>query len=141
MEPLQRLQQDRVPCTRPALVNAVAMPLRRLPSFAHALISGSARPICVRDLSSGGLFIEPPRSIPGATLVTLHFLVGEGQVRAEALVRHVERKNGLGLKFLTVTGGDRPKLEALLVRLQGLSRSSASQTRLSNHQPAASERS
>lgn len=62
----------------------------------------------VRDLSSGGLFIETPRSIPAATLVTLHFLVGEGQVRAEALVRHVERKNGLGLKFLTVTEGDRP---------------------------------
>lgn len=84
----------------------------------------------VRDLSSGGLFIETPRSIPAATLVTLHFLVGEGQVRAEALVRHVERKNGLGLKFLTVTEGDRPKLEALLMRLQGLTRSSASQMRL-----------
>lgn len=77
----------------------------------------------VRDLSQGGLFIETHRSIPPATVASLHFLVCEGHIRADAVVRHVELKNGLGLKFTTVIEDDRPRLAALLDRLQSLSRS------------------
>jgi hypothetical protein len=77
----------------------------------------------VRDLSSGGLFLETPRAIPAAALANLHFLVGEGQIRAEGVVRHVKPECGLGLKFTTVTKEDRPKLYALLDRLISLSRS------------------
>jgi hypothetical protein len=75
-------------------------------------------------MSLGGLFIETPKSFPQATVTKLHFLVQEGQIRADAMVRHVEPKSGLGLKFMAVSEDDRPKLAALLTRLRSLSRSS-----------------
>lgn len=77
----------------------------------------------VRDISLGGLFIETPKSIPAAAVTDLHFLVGEGHIRADAVVRHVEPKRGPGLKFMAVTEEDRQRLEALLPRLQSLSQS------------------
>jgi hypothetical protein len=55
----------------------------------------------------------------------LDFLVEEGQIRAEAIVRHSEPGNGLGLKFTAVTEQDSPHLAALLARLRNLSRSRA----------------
>jgi len=51
------------------------------------------------------------------------FLVQEGQIRAEAVVRHVKPGNGLGLKFAAVTEKDWGHLATLLTRLQKLSRS------------------
>jgi hypothetical protein len=77
---------------------------------------------CVRDISLGGLFIETPKSFPAATVTNLHFLVQEGQIRAEAVVQHVKPNSGLGVKFVTVGYFDRPKLAALITRLHGLSR-------------------
>jgi hypothetical protein len=53
----------------------------------------------------------------------LDFLVQEGQIRAEAVVRHFEPSNGLGLKFTAVTEQDWPHLAALITRLRNLSRS------------------
>jgi hypothetical protein len=53
----------------------------------------------------------------------LDFLVQEGQIRAEAVVRHFEPSNGLGLKFTVVTEQDWPHLAALLTRLRNPSRS------------------
>jgi hypothetical protein len=55
----------------------------------------------------------------------LDFLVEEGQIRAEAIVRHSEPGNGLGLKFTAVTEQDSPHLAALLARLRSLSRARA----------------
>lgn len=77
---------------------------------------------CVRDVSLGGLFIEAPKSVPEASVIKLHFLVEEGQIRAAAEVRHVAPKSGLGLKFTAVIEDDRPNLAALLTRLRGLYR-------------------
>jgi len=54
----------------------------------------------------------------------LDFLVQEGQIRTEAIVRHSEPGKGLGLKFTAVTEQDWPHLAALLARLRSLSRSS-----------------
>jgi len=53
----------------------------------------------------------------------LDFLVQEGQIRAEAIVRHIEPGDGLGLKFTAVTEQDSPHLAELLTRLRNLSRS------------------
>jgi hypothetical protein len=39
-------------------------------------------------------------------------------VTAEAVVRHVRRGNGLGLKFLAVSDQDRSRLKSLLARLR-----------------------
>jgi hypothetical protein len=49
----------------------------------------------------------------------LHFLVGEGQIRAEAVVRHIKPGRGLGLEFTAVREEDRGRLADLLKRLRG----------------------
>jgi hypothetical protein len=83
----------------------------------------------VRDLSLGGLFIETNQPcVPGVT-AKLHFLVQEGQIRAETIVRHALPGLGLGLKFLAVSEQDRPQLVALMTRLRGLSYSPANRKR------------
>src|SRR5260370_11448763 len=67
----------------------------------------------VRDLSLGGLFLETrsPRAIGSPTKVD--FLVGERQIRADAVVRHVVQGRGLGLEVSAVIGKVRPKTSAL----------------------------
>ena len=54
--------------------------------------------------------------------VHLNFLAPEGQIRADAIVRHV-RPGSLGLKFVAMRDEDRPNLAALMTRIRGLSRS------------------
>jgi hypothetical protein len=77
----------------------------------------------VRDVSLGGVFIKTPKTIPEATSADVYFLVEEGQIRADAVVRHTKPNTGLGLKFLAVNERDRARLAALVTRLQSLSRS------------------
>ena len=71
----------------------------------------------VKDMSVGGLFIETPRIKRLGATTDLHFLVQEGQIRANAIVRHV-KPGGLGLKFKAVSEKDRPHLAALMRRLR-----------------------
>jgi PilZ domain len=73
----------------------------------------------VRDMSMGGLFIETPQPRAEGVLTRLHFLVQEGQIRADAVVRHGKSGVGLGLKFTALGEQDAPKLAALLTRLRG----------------------
>ena len=75
----------------------------------------------VKDLSAGGLFIQTPRPKRLGSTTNLHFLVQEGQIRAEATVQHVKPGGGLGLKFKAVSEMDRPNLAALMRRLRSLS--------------------
>ncbi len=72
----------------------------------------------VRNMSMGGLFIETPQVRPTGMLTRLHFLVEEGQIRADAVVRHAKAGVGLGLKFSALSEQDRPRLAALLTRLR-----------------------
>jgi len=71
----------------------------------------------VRDMSLGGLFLQTPAQRPIGASTKLDFLVTEGQIRADAVIRHVSH-GGLGLKFTAVTDADRPRLAALLRRLR-----------------------
>jgi hypothetical protein len=71
----------------------------------------------VRDLSLGGLFVETTKSTAVGASVKLNFLVQEGQVMAEAVVRHV-KSGGLGLKFLAMRNEDQKRLKALIARLR-----------------------
>jgi PilZ domain-containing protein len=66
----------------------------------------------------GGLFIETPQPRPLGTLTRLDFLVEEGQIRADAIVRHAKAGDGLGLKFTALSEQDRPRLAALITRLR-----------------------
>jgi len=70
-------------------------------------------------MSMGGLFIETPQTRAQGVFTRLHFLVQEGQIRADAVVRHAKSGDGLGLKFTAVSEQDRPKLAALLNRFRG----------------------
>jgi hypothetical protein len=74
----------------------------------------------VKDMSVGGLFIETPRIKRLGATTNLHFLVQEGQIRADAVVRHVKPGGGLGLKFQAVSEKERPNLAALMKRLRGM---------------------
>jgi len=71
----------------------------------------------VRDLGLGGLFVETPRPRAVGATTTLDFLVHEGQIRADAVVRHISPGHGVGLRFTAVRDGDRSHLAALFNRL------------------------
>jgi hypothetical protein len=75
----------------------------------------------VRDLSSGGLYVHTRNARAVGEKTNVHFLVEEGQIRAEAVVRHVEPGRGLGLAFTAVREEDRPRLAELMKRLRGFS--------------------
>ena len=77
----------------------------------------------VFDLSIGGLclLIEKTERMTIGEKVHLNFLTPEGQIRAEAIVRHV-RPERLGLKFVAISEQDRTHLTALMTRLRNLSR-------------------
>ena len=72
----------------------------------------------VRNMSLGGLFLETHRSSGVGSTAKLEFLVQEGQIRADTMVRRVEPGRGLALKFTAVSEEDRPRLEALMRRLR-----------------------
>ena len=81
----------------------------------------------VRDLSVGGLYIVTQDSQPVGMRVEFEFLVQEGQIRGEAVVRHAEPGHGLGLKFTALIEKDSPHLAALLTRVRSLSRFNSGQ--------------
>ena len=79
----------------------------------------------VDNLSLGGLFVETGKSGPVGSTVKLDFLVQEGQIRAEAIVRRAEPGRGLGLKFTAINDGDRSRMAALMNRIHDSSRERA----------------
>jgi hypothetical protein len=50
----------------------------------------------VRDLSAGGLFLETGETRALGTTIRLEFLVQEGAIRAEAVLRYVRPGRGMG---------------------------------------------
>jgi hypothetical protein len=68
-------------------------------------------------LSLGGLFVETAESTGVGASVKLYFLVQEGQIGAEAVVRHV-KSGGLGLKLSAMGDEDQKRLKALITRLR-----------------------
>ena len=76
----------------------------------------------VRRISSRGVFIESPVPWSAGAVTKLDFLVPEGHIRADVVVRYAEPNVGIGLEFTAVREEDRPKLAVLLTRLRNLSR-------------------
>jgi len=72
----------------------------------------------VRDLGPRGLFVITRMTKPVGAKTNLNFLVEEGQIKAEAVVRHVKPGRGLGLEFTAVCEEDRQRLADLLRRLR-----------------------
>ncbi|HLZ50891.1 MAG TPA: PilZ domain-containing protein [Candidatus Acidoferrum sp.] len=76
----------------------------------------------VLDISPAGLFIQTQHlTVKEGMSAKLDFLVQEGRINADALIRHIKRGDGLGLKFLSVAEADRSRLKALLSRLRSQS--------------------
>jgi hypothetical protein len=73
-------------------------------------------------MSLSGLFLETHTSRGVGSTAKLEFLVQEGQIRADTIVRRVEPGRGLAMKFTAVSEEDRPRLEALMKRLRRQSR-------------------
>ena len=71
----------------------------------------------VKDLSVGGVFIETRKVCPVDATVELHFLVEDGEIRANATVRYVTTGAGLGLQFKTVRGEDQVRFSNMVKRL------------------------
>ena len=73
----------------------------------------------VLDISIDGLFIQTsqPKMKEGMS-AKLDFLVQEGRIKVDAVVRHVKNGSGLGLRFIAVADEDRQRLKALLSRLR-----------------------
>jgi len=90
----------------------------------------------VRNLSIGGLFITTAQQRPLGAKAKVDFLVPDGQIRAEAVIRHVIQNIGLGLKFAALVKEDRQHLATLMARLRNSSRmrldSSESQLKKNN---------
>ena len=82
----------------------------------------------VGNLSLGGLFVETGKPGPVGSTVKLDFLVQEGQIRAEAVVRRAEPGRGLGLKFTALNDGDRSRMAALMNRIHGFPRDRATRS-------------
>jgi hypothetical protein len=66
----------------------------------------------------GGLSIETDTPTVTGMSAQLHFLVQEGQIRADAVVRHAEPGRGVGLRFTAVRNEDRQRLAELMKRLR-----------------------
>lgn len=71
-----------------------------------------------RNLSMGGLFVETREANVVGESTQIEFLVQEGQIGAEAVVRHVDSGRGVGLKFTAIRDEDCPHLAALLNRVK-----------------------
>jgi PilZ domain-containing protein len=72
----------------------------------------------VQNLSMGGLLIETDTPTVTGMSAQLHFLVQEGQIRADAVVRHAEPGRGVGLRFTALRNEDRQRLVELMKRLR-----------------------
>lgn len=72
----------------------------------------------VCDLSLGGLFIESSFVENLGAPVKLDFLADEGQIRANAVVRHVRPGKGLGLKLIAINEQDCQRLAGLIQRFR-----------------------
>jgi PilZ domain-containing protein len=105
---------------------ATTNPSRRIHSRVEALTevyvywrsAGHEHLAPVRNLSMGGLFIETDMPTVTGMSAQLHFLVQEGQIRADAVVRHAEPGRGVGLRFTAVCNEDRQRLAELMKRLR-----------------------
>jgi hypothetical protein len=77
----------------------------------------------VLDIGARGLCISIEKSerIAVGEKIHLNFLTPDGQIRADAIVRHV-RPERLGLRLIAISEEDRAHLKALMTRLRSLSR-------------------
>jgi hypothetical protein len=83
----------------------------------------------LRNLSTGGIFIETAWRRAKGEVVRVHFLVQEGQVSLNGVVAQAQPSKGLGLKFPTLATKDISKLTLQLDRVRAAFRAEATACR------------
>jgi hypothetical protein len=73
----------------------------------------------IQTVGLGGLFISTEDPPPLGTMVKILFDVPGGEVRARAMVKHVEAGKGMAVAFTDMGSEDRARLNELLKRLLG----------------------
>ncbi len=61
--------------------------------------------------------METSKVCPIDATVELHFLVEDGEIRANATVRYVKAGSGIGLQFKTVRSEDQGRFSTMMKRL------------------------
>ena len=76
----------------------------------------------VRNVSTGGMFLEIEQPLAKGQTANLHFLVQEGAIQADAVVRRFTAGEGLGLKFVAIEKECGRQFAELLTRLRDIAR-------------------
>lgn len=72
----------------------------------------------VVDISPRGLFLETgQKKVTVGMSARVDFLVEEGRISADAVIRHIKGGSGLGLKFSSLPESDNTRLKSLIARL------------------------
>lgn len=77
----------------------------------------------VRNVSAGGMFLEIEQPLEKGQTANLHFLVQEGAIRVDAVVRRFTPGEGLGMKFVAIERECGQHFAELLTRLRSIERS------------------
>jgi hypothetical protein len=76
----------------------------------------------IRNVSPGGMFLEIDEPLPKGQTANFHFLVQEGAIRADAVVRRFTPGQGLGMKFVALEKECGNQFAELLTRLRSIER-------------------
>jgi len=82
----------------------------------------------VQNISPGGLFVECASPRPFGATAEVHFLVPEGKIAGEAVVKHSQTGRGIGLRFTRILETDRMRMVGLIKRLRSASLKSNSRS-------------
>jgi hypothetical protein len=80
--------------------------------------SGREMVSTVHNISPGGLFVESASPRPFGATAEVHFLVPEGKIAGEAVVKHSQTGRGIGLRFTRILETDRLRMVGLIKRLR-----------------------
>jgi hypothetical protein len=83
--------------------------------------SGREMVSIVQNISPGGLFVECASSRPFGAIAEVYFLVPEGKIAGEAVVKHSQTGRGIGLRFTRILETDRLRMVGLINRLRNVS--------------------
>jgi hypothetical protein len=83
-------------------------------------VSGRKSVSRVCDLTECGLFVSTPDPAELGAAVKLLFVVREGEIRSNAIVRNSIPNKGMGVEITAMTAEDRARFSKLVKRLRSL---------------------
>ena len=83
--------------------------------------SGREMVSTVQNISPGGLFVECANPRPFGARAEVYFLVPEGKIAGEAVVKHSQNGRGIGLRLTRILETDHLRMVGLISRLRNAS--------------------